>query len=55
MKIALENLRARTVAPGNIAGRIKAAVNAPQSRRFATSLRLGTARSVWTAVALAPL
>ena len=33
----------------------KAAVNAPQSRRFATAGTLGVARSVWTAVALAPL
>jgi len=33
----------------------KAAVNAPQSRRFATSPPLSASRSVWTAVASAPL
>jgi hypothetical protein len=32
-----------------------AAVNRPQSRRFATTGRSQTARSVWTAAALAPL
>jgi hypothetical protein len=33
----------------------KAAVNAPQSRRFASQETLANTRSVWTAVALAPL
>ncbi len=33
----------------------KAAVNSPQSRRFATAWRQRISRSVWTAVALAPL
>ena len=33
----------------------KAAVNAPQSRRFAQLGRISSSRSVWTAVASAPL
>ena len=33
----------------------KAAVNAPQSRRFAPRQAFRLSRSVWTAVALAPL
>lgn len=36
-------------------GQTKAAVNAPQSRRFAIIGRIQVSRSVWTAVASAPL